>query len=42
MTYEPPDGTCDSCGMDLDDDPRGDHEDFHRQCWRCWRGDLDE
>jgi hypothetical protein len=37
--YEEPDGTCESCGIDLDDDPDGDHDEHHRQCWACWRGD---
>jgi hypothetical protein len=37
--YDEPDGTCESCGLDLDDDPRGDHDDHHRLCWACWRGD---
>jgi hypothetical protein len=40
--YDPPDGTCESCGVDLDADPDGDHDKHHRQCWSCWRGDRAE
>ena len=36
--YDEPDGTCESCGVDLAADPEGDHDD-HRLCWACWRGD---
>jgi hypothetical protein len=35
--YPAADGTCHDCGMDLDDDPGGDHDENHRQCWECWR-----
>jgi hypothetical protein len=37
-----PDGTCETCGLDLANDPDGDHDDHHRQCWRCWRGEPNE
>ncbi len=37
--HDEPDGYCQDCGMDLDEDPLGDHDEHHRQCWRCWRGD---
>lgn len=35
--YDEPDGTCEDCGLDLSADPGGDHDDNHRQCWKCWR-----
>jgi hypothetical protein len=37
--YDEPDGTCHDCGVDLGADPDGDHDDSHRQCWACWRGE---
>lgn len=40
--YDPPDGFCESCGMDLDEDPLGDHDEHHRWCWRCWRAEDNE
>ncbi len=36
------DGTCETCGRDLDDDPDGGHDAWHSQCWRCWRGEDDD
>jgi hypothetical protein len=42
MSWEEPDGSCEDCGLDLDQDPRGDHEDWHRYCWECWNGGDDE
>jgi hypothetical protein len=32
-------GYCEDCGLDLDEDPGGGHEDSHRKCWACWRAD---
>lgn len=37
--YDEPNGFCESCGIDLDADPLGDHDEHHRLCWTCWRGD---
>lgn len=37
--YDEPDGTCEACGLDLADDPEGDHDGHHRLCWACWRGE---
>ena len=34
-----PDGYCKGCGLDLDADPLGDHDEHHRLCWACWRGE---
>lgn len=31
------DGTCQECGVALDEDPEGGHEAWHSACWRCWR-----
>jgi hypothetical protein len=39
--YDEPDGTCEVCGLDLADDPDGDHDEHHTRCWSCWRGDQD-
>lgn len=39
--YIDPEGYCESCGLDLDEDPLGDHDEHHRLCWRCWRGEDD-
>jgi hypothetical protein len=39
--YDEPDGTCEECGIDLDDDADGDHDEHHRRCWSCWPGDQD-
>ena len=39
--YVEPDGTCHDCGIDLEDDPDGDHDEHHRQCWKCWRGEQE-
>ena len=36
------DGTCQECGQGLDDDPDGDHEAWHSQCWACWRKSREE
>lgn len=38
--WEEPDGYCADCGIDLDTDPQGDHDETHRLCWRCWRGET--
>ena len=40
--YDEPDGTCQECGMDLDEDPDGDHDERHRLCWACWRAENDQ
>lgn len=32
-----PDGYCEQCGVDLDED--GDHDETHRKCWACWRAE---
>ena len=37
--YSEPDGYCEHCGLDLDDDPGGDHDAGHRLCWGCWRAE---
>lgn len=39
MPYEEPDGYCQNCGIDLDADPGGDHDETHRMCWGCWRAE---
>ena len=39
--YDPPDGYCENCGQDLSADPRGEHDEHHRLCWECWRGEQD-
>ena len=40
--HDEPDGYCQDCGMDLDEDPLGDHDEHHRQCWRCWRAEDED
>jgi hypothetical protein len=30
------DRDCRECGLDLDADPDGDHDESHRVCWSCW------
>jgi hypothetical protein len=37
--WDEPDGSCESCGIDLGNDPDGDHDSHHRLCWACWRGE---
>jgi hypothetical protein len=37
--YTEPDGYCEDCGQDLDEDPGGEHDPTHRRCWACWRKD---
>jgi hypothetical protein len=27
---------CECCGLDLADDPDGEHDEGHRLCWSCW------
>lgn len=39
--YDEPDGMCRECGLELDDDPAGDHDENHRLCWDCWRAEND-